>query len=506
VTVSLAYLEVFPAVGEDEPWIAAAPYKLATEGVYGSDLFAGYYGVERHNYQHMPLYPLLQAAVFKVFGVGVFQMRMLPVLFGFFLILVVFAAGRVVGGTRVGALAAVLMCVQRIGSNETGILLLDRARINRYDIAVPVFALLGWLAFERAQRDHWNGWYFAAGVLVGAASLCHLYGGFWFPVLVGLLIYRRGWTVACDSAPWLLFAGLALAWAPWLGYIATGWSDFRNQMRFVWPRFDLLDPSFYVANVLQGGGPISLDWVVARVRELPLSSAGAWTLVAGLPAAFTIGLWQSRGRRDDAVRQLALASAAQLMLFVVLLRVKTINYMIAIWPLGALLMAWLGVWLWDRRQSLLRGGLLLLLGLLLLEGGSRIVHAASVASRTTPYDRYTGEVARCIPSGSLVLGLQHYWLGLRQFPYRTWLVPANYAHPVYFHEPMGLDRAIERVDPDVILIDRHMARLFESTADPGHDFHHLYLGFEAFKQRHPLEQVCVIRDDTYGTMEVYRRR
>jgi hypothetical protein len=71
---------------------------------------------------------------------------------------------------------------------------------------------------------------------------------------------------------------------------------------------------------------------------------------------------------------------------------------------------------------------------------------------------------------------------------------------------MGLDRAIERVDPDVVLIDRHMAQLFENTADPGHPFHHLYVGFEAFKQRHPLEQVCVIRDDTYGTMEVYRRR
>ena len=57
LAVSLDRLSVFPAVGEDEPWIAAAPYKLASEGVYGSDLFAGYYGVDRHNYQHMPLYP-----------------------------------------------------------------------------------------------------------------------------------------------------------------------------------------------------------------------------------------------------------------------------------------------------------------------------------------------------------------------------------------------------------------------------------------------------------------
>jgi hypothetical protein len=48
--VSFSYLDVFPPVGEDEPWIAGAPYKLATQGTYGSDLFSGYYGVDWHNY------------------------------------------------------------------------------------------------------------------------------------------------------------------------------------------------------------------------------------------------------------------------------------------------------------------------------------------------------------------------------------------------------------------------------------------------------------------------
>ncbi len=49
--VSVDHLAVFLPVGEDEPWIAAAPYKLAAESVYGSDLFAGYYGSEEHLYQ-----------------------------------------------------------------------------------------------------------------------------------------------------------------------------------------------------------------------------------------------------------------------------------------------------------------------------------------------------------------------------------------------------------------------------------------------------------------------
>jgi hypothetical protein len=122
-------------------------------GVYGSDLFAGYYGVDRHNYQHMLLYPLLQAAVFKGAGVGVLQMRLLPVLFGLALLLIVFLAGKELGDRRVGVLAVVLLLGLRVwtGSDATGILLLDRARVNRYDIAVPVFGLLALWAYVNSR-------------------------------------------------------------------------------------------------------------------------------------------------------------------------------------------------------------------------------------------------------------------------------------------------------------------------------------------------------------------
>ena len=78
-----------------------------------------------------------------------------------------------------------------------------------------------------------------------------------------------------------------------------------------------------------------------------------------------------------------------------------------------------------------------------------------------PYDWFASEIARCIPAGSLVLGLQHYWLGLRQYPYRTWLMPINYAHPLYYHDPVPLEDALEQIDPDIILIDRYMAAFFE---------------------------------------------
>jgi len=75
--ISSLCLDRFPIVGRDEPRIAAPAVKLATEGTLGSDLFSGYRGMERHHLVHMPVYPLLEAVVFRTAGIGVVQMRAL---------------------------------------------------------------------------------------------------------------------------------------------------------------------------------------------------------------------------------------------------------------------------------------------------------------------------------------------------------------------------------------------------------------------------------------------
>ena len=507
LSVSLSYLSVFPIVGEDEPWIAAAPYKLATEHVYGSDLFAGYYGAERHNYQHMPVYPLLEAAVFAVGGTGVLQMRLLSVAFGFALLLVVFLVARQVAGARAGALAVVLLLIVRIadGGGTTGILLLDRARINRYDIAVPVFGLLALWMFNRAEGDRSRTRYLAAGLLVGMASLSHLHGIFWLAVLTTLLLIRQRSRVLSDSPFWLLLAGIAIAWLPWLAYIATGWSDFAGQMRFVSPRFDLSNPSFYTRNVLHGGGPLSLDWLQRSLGEMPPTRIGTWGALVGLPIALAIivfGWWRRSSFAKPAL-SIAVALVVTVSLFLVLIHVKTYNYMIAVWPVGVLVLAVGAQRLWDAGGVAARLVLGVLLASVAIEAATRVNQARQAARRVTPYEWYTSEVARCIPDGSLVLGLQHYWLGLRQYRYRTWLVPAITSNPLYSEDPIRFDEAIERIDPDVLLVDRYMNQLLRAAREPTHPYHETQLAFERFTARRGASIGCVIRDRWYGDMHVY---
>jgi hypothetical protein len=121
-----------------------------------------------------------------------------------------------------------------------------------------------------------------------------------------------------------------------------------------------------------------------------------------------------------------------------------------------------------------------------------------------PYYWYTWEISRCIPDGSRVLGLQHYWLGLRQYDYRTWLMATNLAHPLYYHAPMPLDAALDTIDPDIILIDRFMAAFFASESRSDAPFHDMQKGFEAFMARRRAEPICAIHNRTYGTMSVFR--
>jgi hypothetical protein len=471
-----------------------------------SRLFSISAGIERHNYQQMPLYPLIEAGVFKAFGVGVLQMRALPVAFGFFLLLVVFAVGREAADERVAALAVVLMVVLRVAAIDgaTGIVLLDRARINRYDIAVPVFGFLALLAFNRAERQRAAAWYFAAGALVGLASLSHLYGVFWLPIFAAIAFARRGWGSVRESSVWLVFAGFTCSWIPWGIFVASGWADYRGQMLADAPRFDLLNPSFYTSNLLHATGPISVRWLWESMRAAPLWRVGTWAAFFGVPSALIVMAARSRARKNDPLFALALATVAQVAMFALLLNVKTYDYMIALWPFGALCLAWLGIWLWDWRRTLApRVALALLGGLIVAQGCVAVVRAHEEALHTTPYDFYEAQVARCIPPGSRVLGLQHYWLGLRQYPFRTWLLPIGLSTPRFTDHPISFEDALDVIHPDVILVDHYIAEMFGEAASPTHRNHPYYTGFEDFKAHRHVEPACVIHDPTYGPMEVY---
>src|SRR5437868_1242790 len=104
LVVELRHLDAVPQVYEDEPWQASTAYSLATKGVFGSELFSGYHGMEQRYYGFMPLHPLLLAGIFKVAGVGLVQARLETVALGAITLVLTFLAGvRLAQSAWVGA-------------------------------------------------------------------------------------------------------------------------------------------------------------------------------------------------------------------------------------------------------------------------------------------------------------------------------------------------------------------------------------------------------------------
>ena len=231
-----------------------------------------------------------------------------------------------------------------------------------------------------------------------------MYGGFWLLALGAVLVQRRGLGGLHSGAAGAMFAGLTVTWIPWVLFILSGWPDYVGQMRFVSPRFQLFDLNFYLGNIFSEAGPLALRWGWRVLRDLPFVRVGTWAMVLGVPAAVLL-IW--RRRRDDCaspVAALAVIFMVHLSLFLVLIQVKTINYMIAIWPLAAILLAWLGVRLWDERGTLTRVAMAVAIAAIAWEGGARLVATARAAESMTPHDFFAAQVERCIPPGSLVLG------------------------------------------------------------------------------------------------------
>jgi hypothetical protein len=301
-----------------------------------------------------------------------------------------------------------------------------------------------------------------------------------------------------------------LPWLPWLLYVLPHWDDYLGQMRPAASRFDVLNPAFYTQNFLFADGPLSVTWIARTLRDLPLNRVGTWFTVLGLTATLpTLVVAIRRRRLSSAEMYVLFAAAALLLLFSALLSVKAMSYMIAIWPLAVLAIAWTVIRLTRAAPRPVGIALSIAVVLSAAEGLGRAAHARLAAEHVSDYESYTAQIASCIPAGSRVLGLQHYWLGLRQFEFRTWLLPFNLSRPGWYHEPLTLAQALRRVAPSVVLIDRYIATLLDENGSSGRPLYQDVVDVKQFMAESGARFMCDIKDRSYGTMLVYvlsRRR
>lgn len=487
LVISFYRLGDVPLVYEDEPWLSSIAWKFGTEGVLGSDLFAGWHGMETHCYAAMPVYLMLLGGFFKIFGVGVMQARAFSVLAGLGVLIGTHALARRIfpgdGRIALGALL-VLVLVRWTGSSATrtsGIFLLDMVRIARYEPLVSLLGLLTLHLYLSGQQSRRLSGYAAAGFFAGLTTLTHLYGVFWLPILLALTLQDRGLRGAMRPGLCMLLA-CGLCWLPYLLYILqdpAGWAGQTSEYS-VEGRFDVLNPGWYWQNLVAEPGRYNLGLLGIR------DTLGR----VGLFATLLLSVFSLRTRFRQRQWALLLPALGLPLLFAFTIHTKMMNYALMYTPFWALIVAAGAVEVWQRVPRVAT----VLASLVVLEGASRIFLLVTVEK--SPYLPFIAQVRAKIPAEARVLALQNYWFGLEDRDYRSFVVPAYQSTD---SPPLPFDQGIERIAPDLLLIDDRMRDAFAHPT-PGD----LGAGYQRWAERHAPVLVDVVEDPAYGRLEFWR--
>jgi 4-amino-4-deoxy-L-arabinose transferase-like glycosyltransferase len=402
----------FRPVSNDEVELMAVGYKLATQGVFGSDMYAGFFGGDQHHFETLPLQHVLDALSFRLFGPGVLQARVVSLLAG---ISIIWTSGwlayRWYGpGTAVVCELLAVGWASNLTAASNGLPLLGVARTARYDVlAVAVVGLtIVLLDAMLRQRRVWRG--LAVGVGCGLAALSQFFGS--FALLFVLAVWRWSRPPLRVVAGWL--AGVALVVTPYALFVARYRDDAIGQLAVFGNRGDFLRPTFYIENVLS-------EWT--RYAHLaPPTSLSSGVLLFGLVPALGYLAW----RRSTGDRLLLFSLVTFAAALTLLDQTKVPLYSILLLPsicltLAAAFSAVLG-WAWRGRtcarlRIVLGAFALAALVGIGLEGAAAYRSDWDEANQATPYLALGQQIEAAIPPGAAVLGPERWWWALHDHRY-----------------------------------------------------------------------------------------
>lgn len=511
-----------PTITDDEMWIMSSAYKLASQGVFGSDMFEGFYNADRHYFFNMPGHHFVMAGAFKLFGAGILQARLVGVVYGLATLLLAYLLGRRLAGTAGGVLTVVLLLFVRFNMGfDTGLPLQELSASMRYDLAPVPFmlagtlVLLGGTSLARAA---------AAGALFGVATLMQFYGVFMFPIALAFL-----WLERMERRQRLQFCGALLAAAlvvglPYGVYILAHFQDFRGQVATVDQRNDFLRPGFYLNSLrreperfLRPLGfkeiPRAEDFRVTQPRFLSLQEmvqrrpSAKIAVLAGLPAS--IALFGARLRLGPSreARMMLLCLLGLPLQYTLFESLKLYIYWIPVIPflcagMAAFSLQLLRLWRIDRPHALAAAATCLVLLLFLAEGGVARLNGIRVAQKATDYELLSQRLRQYVPEGSRVVGSTSLWWALRNTDYRSYFLFFYLTHPNAREYRTTIDAYLRDSGAEYLVINRLAAGELAQHLVPK-DF----ADYDAYMRTHARLVMALHGDllrSSYGFIDIWK--
>ena len=472
-----------PAITDDEMWVFSSAYKIATEGVFGADMFAGFYNADERYYFNMPGQHFAVAASFKLLGAGVVQARLVGVIYGLATILLTYLLARRVYGAAAAALAVGLLLFLRLNMGfDTGLPLQELAANMRYDLAPVPFLLGGCLLLLGGPSLARS---VAAGALFGLAVLFQFYAAF---VFVPALLFL--WIEALPARDRLrLIGGLigaaALVGLPYGVYILSDLDDFRGQTGTLDDRAGFDRPGFYLDNLLdepdrflrplafkeipRGADPAAEPRFLGLTEMLTRRPSAKLAVLAGLPLALAYAFSRARQRQNRGDRLLFLCLAGLVLQFALFESAKLYIYWIAVVPFLCVGVAAAALWLLqpprrDVLRTALAGAVAVALLLFLAEGSAARLGGLRTAPDASSYDRLAAAIDDHVPAGARVVGATSLWWGMREADYRSYFLLFYLTRPGPYRTTIGA--FLDAFDAEYVVLTRYAASELDTKLSP----------------------------------------
>ena len=478
-------------MSNDEVELMAVGYKLATRGVLGSDMYAGFFGGDQHHFETLPLQHVLQAISFTLLGPGIGQARLVSVLSA---IALLWAVGWVTFrwyGLQAAILAEVLLVGWRsdLTAASSGLALFGVARTARYDVLAVALVWLAIASLDLAiQKRPRLLLGVAAGVLAALATLSQFFGAFVLPVVL-LAALRRSKRLGA-----ITLAGVLITLSPYAIYVARHASDWVGQLTAFGDRFQIS-----ITTLLDEP---------ERYRHLidePFPSS-AWLLAIGIWPALAFIAWRSGQSQAIGDRLLLLITVCFAGGLLIVDRTKVPLYAISLLPAVCISLAAAGAaaltWVWRFDQVALRVatvGVVLIMAVALAADSFTAYRAElAAADAVTPYLTYGRRIDAFLEPGAAVLGPERWWWALHEHPYTSlrnlwfqWAAGANASGTPRFAD------SVVQSGADTMIVNNNIHADIRAFPEP------LQQQFWAFMDRCTTE-IANFDDANYRVIEIYR--
>jgi 4-amino-4-deoxy-L-arabinose transferase-like glycosyltransferase len=419
-----------------------------------------------------PAMPIALGAAFRAVGMGVWQARLLPLLFGLGTIVLTYLLGTQLAGRWAGAIAACLVATDNV--------LFVSARTTRPEAIVTFLDVLAFLLFLHAMRR--NSWWLAlgAGLSAGIAMNFHI-NGVIAPLAMALwALYEYGVSVVRRPVAWVFAVVVLLSMAP---YVI--WVNADPVHRQAYREMQALGTEVQQASSrFQGELMRYRDFLgIANAKislpvRIPMRAPLAMVIIAGLVVLFR----QNR----KVFWSLALLLAACMGWWYYLAN-KNVRYTVVASPVFAIIVGAAAVaFATTKRRRWLAYAACGLFVLNQVAGNAFLVYRFHNAD----YVGLTRQLREAIPAGTTVYGANTFWLALHDRHY-------------YSFDRSPFDYAIANLKPNyLILYDRVMQHGSGFGAD---DFAEVRTKATEFVRTH-AEKTAAISNPFYGDLEIYRVR